>query len=115
MKFKEDKVFNYQLDKESASIFGSDIAEIEWNITADGEVIITQYTKAGEHTHHYHLHGAFPSALSTINLDWGTQEIEEFTCTWTYDRWMPGSSPHLLSEQAKHGTDLVKRPKTTEH
>ena len=85
------------------------------NSAYKGEVIITQYTKAGEHTHHYHLHGAFPSALSTINLDWGTQEIEEFTCTWTYDRWMPGSSPHLLSEQAKHGTDLVKRPKTTEH
>ena len=29
MKFEEDKIFNYQLDKESASIFGSDIAEIE--------------------------------------------------------------------------------------
>ena len=71
-----------------------------------GEVLITQYSKAGEHLHHYHLHGAFPSALSTINLDWGTQEIEEFTCTWTYDRWMPGSSPHLLSEPATHGTDL---------
>ena len=73
------------------------------------EVIITQYTTAGEHTHHYHLHGAFPSALSTINLDWGTQEIEEFTCTWTYDRWQPGSSPHLLSEPATHGTDLQKQ------
>ena len=74
-----------------------------------GEVLITQYSKAGEHLHHYHLHGAFPSALSTINLDWGTQEIEEFTCTWTYDRWMPGSKPHLLSEPATHGTDLQQQ------
>ena len=35
MKFEEDKVFEYQLNNESASIFGSDIAEIEWNITDD--------------------------------------------------------------------------------
>ena len=35
-----------------------------------GEVIISQYSKAGESLHHYHLIGAFPSALSTINLDW---------------------------------------------
>ena len=50
MKFKEDKVFNYQLNKESASIFGSDIAEIEWNITEDGEVIITQFINNEYHT-----------------------------------------------------------------
>ena len=74
-----------------------------------GEVIITQYGKDGDHIHHYHLIGAFPSALSTINLDWGTQEIEEFTCTWTFDRWMPGSKPHLLSADVTHGTDLQKQ------
>ena len=71
-----------------------------------GEIIITQHSKAGKELHHYHLIGAFPSALSTINLDWGTQEIEEFTCTWTFDRWMPGSKPHLLSAEVTHGTDL---------
>ena len=75
-----------------------------------GEVIITQYSKAGESLHHYHLIGAFPSALSTINLDWGTQEIEEFTCTWTFDRWMPGSKPHLLSAEVTHGRDLQRQP-----
>ena len=75
-----------------------------------GEVIITQYGKDGDHLHHYHLIGAFPSALSTINLDWGTQEIEEFTCTWTFDRWMPGSKPHLLSAEVTHGRDLQRQP-----
>ena len=78
-----------------------------------GEVVITQYGKDGDHLHHYHLIGAFPSALSTINLDWGTQEIEEFTCTWTFDRWMPGSKPHLLSAEVTHGTDLQRQPKPT--
>ena len=56
------------------------------------DIYVTQFGKDGEHKHHYHFLGAFPSALSTINLDWGTQEIEEFTCTWTYDRWMPGTT-----------------------
>ena len=65
-----------------------------------GEVIISQYSKAGESLHHYHLIGAFPSALSTINLDWGTQEIEEFTCTWTYDRWMPGTSAGMDADKS---------------
>ena len=56
------------------------------------DIWVTQYGKDGEHKHHYHFLGAFPTALSTIALDWGTQEIEEYTCTWTFDRWMPGTS-----------------------
>ena len=50
MKFEEDKVFEYQLNNESASIFGSDIAEIEWNITDNDEVIITQFINNEYHT-----------------------------------------------------------------
>ncbi len=51
------------------------------------DMIVNQYGKAGEIIKTYKFIGAFPTALSTINLDWGTQDIEEFTCTWTYDRW----------------------------
>jgi len=51
---------------------------------------VTQFGKDGLDKHHYHFLGAFPTALSTIALDWATSEIEEYTCTWTYDRWMPG-------------------------
>ena len=50
MKFEKDKVFNYKLNKSSASIFGSDIAEIEWNILDDGEVRITQFINNEYHT-----------------------------------------------------------------
>ena len=66
--------------------------------------------KAGEHLHHYHFLGAFPTTLSAIALDWATaSEMEEYTVTWTYDRWMPGTSAkgplttvdHLLSTE-KH-------------
>ena len=58
---------------------------------------LTQMTKSGREAWHYHFLGAFPSALSTIALDWGTaSEIEEYTVTWSYDRWMPGTQGHLL-------------------
>ena len=48
---------------------------------------VTQFSKAGEILRTYKFKGVWPSALSTINLDWATQEIEEFTCTWQYDSW----------------------------
>ena len=51
---------------------------------------VSQYGKDGDHKHHYHFYGAFPTSLSAITLDWGTQDIEEYTVTWTYDDWLPG-------------------------
>ena len=48
---------------------------------------VTQFSKAGDDLRTYIFKGAWPSALSTINLDWSSQEIEEFTCTWMYDSW----------------------------
>ena len=49
---------------------------------------VQQFSKAGEEIRTYTFKGAWPSALSTINLDWATaSEIEEFTCTWVYDSW----------------------------
>ena len=49
---------------------------------------VTQFSKAGDDLRTYIFKGAWPSALSTINLDWSSQEIEEFTCTWMYDSWV---------------------------
>ena len=49
---------------------------------------VTQFSKGGKSLRTYKFIGAWPSALSTINLDWATaSEIEEFTCTWVYDSW----------------------------
>ena len=50
-------------------------------------LMVHQFSKAGNELRSYEFIGAWPSALSTINLDWSTQEIEEFTCTWMYDSW----------------------------
>ena len=56
------------------------------------DIWVTQFGKDGEHKHHYHFLGAFPTTISAITLDWATaSEIEEYTVTWTYDRWMPGT------------------------
>ena len=80
------------------------------NASYKTRIKVTQFSKSGKELHHYHFIGAFPTALSTINLDWGTSEIEEYTCTWTYERWMPGtkavagltSTNHLLASES-HG------------
>jgi hypothetical protein len=66
------------------------------NASYKQRIKLTQWTKTGKEAWHYHFIGAFPTALSTIALDWGTQEIEEYTCTWSFDRWMPGTQGHLL-------------------
>ena len=48
---------------------------------------VSQFSKKGENIKQYKFINAFPTALSPITLDWGASEIEEFTCTWTYDYW----------------------------
>lgn len=50
MKYKENKVFDYTLDEDSASIFGSAVAEVEWNIADDGSIVIQQFINNEYHT-----------------------------------------------------------------
>ena len=57
------------------------------NAEYNQDMVVKQFGKDGKVVRKYQFFGAFPTALSAINLDWGTQDIEEFTCTWTYDRW----------------------------
>ena len=84
-------ISNHKLNTRSTKIAKNNSRE-GFNADWKRDIMVTQFGKDGKHKHHYHFLGAFPSALSTINLDWGTSEIEEFTCTWTYDRWMPGTT-----------------------
>ena len=63
---------------------------------------VQQFGKDGTTLRTYTFKGAWPSALSTINLDWSSQEIEEFTCTWQYDSWFvsAGTSADNLTADA---------------
>lgn len=51
------------------------------------DIKVIQYNKNGTEGPHYHFRGAFPTNLSAITLDWASQEIQEFSCTWSYDSW----------------------------
>ena len=67
---------------------------------------VTQFGKDGNTLRTYSFKGAWPSALSTINLDWSTaSEIEEFTCTWVYDSW------HV--DRNLSASNVVNAPSTT--
>jgi len=54
--------------------------------TVDGEV--RQYGKAGNTLKKYKFIGVFPTDLSTIDVDWGSNDtIEEFTVNLSYQWW----------------------------
>ena len=60
------------------------------------DIKVIQYNKNGTEGPHYHFRGAFPTALSAIALDWASADIQEYTCTWTYDSW---------DQERSHGTN----------
>jgi len=54
--------------------------------TVDGQVI--QYGKTGSTLRRYRITGAFPTDVSPIDLDWGSNDtIEEYTVTLAYQWW----------------------------
>jgi hypothetical protein len=54
--------------------------------TVDGEV--RQYGKGGNTIKKYKFVGLFPTDLSTIDVDWGSNDtIEEFTVNLSYQWW----------------------------
>lgn len=54
--------------------------------TVDGEVY--QYGKTGNTLKKYRITGAFPTDVSPIDLDWGSNDtIEEYTVTLAYQWW----------------------------
>ena len=69
-------------DKEKFNTSEGDVAKYKSTLK------VSQFSKSGKKLRTYEFKGAWPSALSTINLDWATaSEIEEFVCTWVYDSW----------------------------
>jgi hypothetical protein len=81
-----NSISNHSLNTRNKSLFNTsegDVAKYKSTLK------VIQFSKAGEELRTYTFKGAWPSALSTINLDWSTaSEIEEFTCTWVYDSWI---------------------------
>ena len=82
-------ISNHSLNTRDKKVFNtSEGAEAKYK----KDLKVTQFSKSGKKLRTYSFIGAWPSALSTINLDWATaSEIEEFTCTWVYDSWTIGN------------------------
>jgi hypothetical protein len=54
--------------------------------TVDGEV--TQFGKTGDQLKRYKFLGLFPTDLTPIDVDWGSNDtIEEFSITLAYQWW----------------------------
>ena len=54
--------------------------------TCDG--VVVQYAKSGVPAENYQFVGMFPTDISAIDLDWGSNDaIEEFTVNFTYQFW----------------------------
>ena len=78
-------ISNHKLNTRDKEVFNTSEGDVaKYKTTLEDQ----QFSKAGDDLRTYIFTGAWPSALSTINLDWATaSEIEEFTCTWMYDSW----------------------------
>jgi hypothetical protein len=62
------------------------LAQTPGSYTVDSDV--TQFSKAGEPLKKYRFLGTFPTDLSPIDVDWGSNDtIEEFTVTLSYQWW----------------------------
>ena len=84
-----NSISNHKLNTRDKGVFNTsegDVAKYKSTLK------VSQFSKSGKKLRTYAFIGAWPSALSTINLDWATaSEIEEFTCTWVYDSWTIGN------------------------
>ena len=94
-----DSISNHKLNTRNKKVFNTsegDVAKYKSTLK------VKQFSKAGKLSQTYSFIGAWPSALSAINLDWATaSEIEEFTCTWVYDSWNVAS----MNESSMSSTD----------
>ena len=48
---------------------------------------VTQYGKTGDILRVYNFVGLYPTEVSTIELSWGSEEVETFSVTFVYDYW----------------------------
>ena len=101
-------ISNHTLNTRDKNVFQSHDRSEGERAKYKSSLMVTQFSKAGDDLRTYIFKGAWPSALSTINLDWSSQEIEEFTCTWMYDSWfVSGGNASSNLAQNRNDVDIV--------
>jgi len=68
------------------------------------DIDIKQYDQEGSLKQTYTMHNAWPNAIADTPVDWGTDGLQEFTLTFSYDYW---------SHKAKNGATSLKLEGTT--
>lgn len=58
----------------------------DYKSTAD----VIHFSQTGEVLRHYKMVGVWPSNIANITLDWGTDEVMSFACTFAMDYWTIG-------------------------
>jgi len=53
---------------------------------------VTQFSQTGQPLRSYRFIGIWPTNISSIELDWGNEAVQEFQVTWAYDYWVVGDS-----------------------
>ena len=56
-----------------------------------GEATVTQVDVNGNDVHTWKFYNLWPTELGEIALDWSSDAVEEYTCTWAYDYWSHGT------------------------
>jgi len=56
------------------------------------DIKIKQYDQEGTGMQYYTIHNAWPNAISDTPVDWGTDGLQEFTLTFSYDWWSHSTS-----------------------
>ena len=57
-----------------------------------GEATVTQVDANGNDVQSYKFYNLWPTELGEIPLDWSSDAVEEYTCTWAYDYFSHGVS-----------------------
>ena len=78
---------DYKLNTRNKSLTLADARKEGENAGYKQDITVSQFSKTGEEIYKYKFIGAFPTALSSIDLSWESNTIETYTCSWTYDCW----------------------------
>jgi hypothetical protein len=73
------------------------------------DATVTQFSKDNIGRQQYNFVGMFPTDLSAIDLDWGSNDtIEEFTVNFTYQYWTRKTTTDTGQDAAQIQTELVE-------
>ena len=75
-----------------------------------GDGIITLIGTDGADKQSWKMHFMWPTELGEIALDWSSDAVEEYTCTWAYDYWTHGLNVSDTSSTVDEDPEMGDEP-----